>query len=621
MLKKLSLQLIFGGTVMNYKNYFKYFLLSAFLLIAWRCSTDEIAFLSPRPEALAASQLTPIGFRANWKSVLVAESYFIDVATDPNFSNILPEFRSRQTDSTSVYVPQLNVNQVYYYRIRAKMGNVISENSNIVEARTNGFAPPVSLAARNPSLFEFTAHWKAVAGANSYLLDIATNQNFEKMLTGYKDFELKDTLITVKNLSANRTYFYRVRAKRGAYSSDYSKTIGVSTDKLPKPTIFPAFEVKFDAFRIRWNSVAGAENYTLEVAQDPAFADMLKRMPTVLKDTFFLVEDLRPATNYYFRVKANAGEFSSDYSDIFIVLTAQIATPVALPAKEIEFESFKAFWKKSENADAYLLDVATDFNFTEKILDGIVVRDTSYLVKNLDLNNSYFYRLRSRNGSFISNYSNVISLKTPNIELVTALPAKNIDLRSFWAIWQSVSGAESYILEVAKDAGFSQKLTGFEKFELRDTTYLITGLLPNTNYFYRVCAKRKGFITQKSTIISLKTDELKDPRALIPKNVSFDGFTAQWETLPDVDSYVLEVSTDANFSPLLPNISNLQIKGSSFDLTGLQPSTLYYYRIKAKNGNFFTNYSNIITVVTKPIAAPIAIGAAMGLVTTVIILE
>lgn len=58
---------------------------------------------------------------------------------------------------------------------------------------------------------------------------------------------------------------------------------------------------------------------------------------------------------------------------------------------------------------------------------------------------------------------------------------------SFFANWSAVAGASSYELDVAEDPGF---LTYVPGFEARDvglvTTYEVTGLNPETTYYYRV---------------------------------------------------------------------------------------------------------------------------------------
>ena len=59
----------------------------------------------------------------------------------------------------------------------------------------------------------FTANWNAVTGANSYVLDVATDRNFTNILSSYNNENVGSTTsYKVSGLKANTTYYYRVRA-------------------------------------------------------------------------------------------------------------------------------------------------------------------------------------------------------------------------------------------------------------------------------------------------------------------------------------------------------------------------------------------------------------------------
>ena len=95
-----------------------------------------------------------------------------------------------------------------------------------------------------------------------------------------------------------------------------------------------------------------------------------------------------------------------------------------------------------------------------------------------------------------STNSNSITAKTATIPLVTALDADNVTPVSFNAKWQASAGlaVEKYILEVAKDAGFTNKVRGYDNLELgADITAVeVAGLNPDVNYFYRLRRQLAG---------------------------------------------------------------------------------------------------------------------------------
>lgn len=62
-------------------------------------------------------------------------------------------------------------------------------------------------------------------------------------------------------------------------------------------------------------------------------------------------------------------------------------------------------------------------------------------------------------------------------------------------------------------------------------------------------------------------------------------FTGSWPAVPGATGYFLDVSTNFGFTPLLPAYSNLSIGNVlTYTVTGLNPSTTYFYRVRANNG-------------------------------------
>jgi hypothetical protein len=91
------------------------------------------------------------------------------------------------------------------------------------------------------------------------------------------------------------------------------------------------------------------------------------------------------------------------------------AAPTALRATNVTASSFTVNWNSVSGATGYRLDVSTSNSFTSYILgyqNLNVGNTTSYNVVGLSAKTTYYYRLRTYNGSGTSPNSNVISVKT-----------------------------------------------------------------------------------------------------------------------------------------------------------------------------------------------------------------
>ena len=271
------------------------------------------------PTANVATNISNIGFTANWNSVNNAIGYRMDLSTENTFSNYISAYQNLDIGGvTSKNVIGLAGGTAYYYRVRAYNSGGTSTNSNIIKAKTivNPPSTPTATAATNITNTEFTANWNSVNNATGYCLDVSTDNSFSSYASGYQNLDVGG--ITSKNvtgLTGGTTYYYRVRAYNSGGTSDNSGQISIITVP-PSPTLSLPFDGAINIQinpTLSWKISNGALFYNLQISIDSNFT-ILFYDSSKITTTSQLIYNLSVKTKYYWRVSATNNGGESHYS-------------------------------------------------------------------------------------------------------------------------------------------------------------------------------------------------------------------------------------------------------------------------------------------------------------------
>lgn len=561
------------------------------------------------PVAVAATAVTSTSFTANWNSAAGAVSYSIDVATDNLFTNMVPGYNSRAAFSaTSLNVTGLS-NSIYYYRIKAYSSiNVESAYSNTMSINIGTTIPaaPFATGATNSGNTSFTASWNSVAGVTGYQLDVASDNNFSFIISGYNNLSVSGTSQNITGLLEGVVYYYRVRAVSAAGTSANSNVISY-TVAIESPVISATPGI--NSFIVTWTTIPRATNYHLDISTSNTFLSFITGYnDLVLTTTSVSVTGVTAGVTYYFRVRTTSGSVTSVNSNVGSV-TPVLNAPVAIAASGLTVNSFTANWNSVQGATSYKLDVSSD-GFTT-LLPGYngftVASGLSLPVTGLLEGTRYQYRVYAVSGSSVSASSNTIVATTILSAPVASAPTA-VTAISFMANWSSVSTATGYGLQVATDNGFNNIINNGGG---TGTSFNVTGLSVST-YYYRVfCYNSIGLQSAYSNTITVNISAIIPiaPVATTATALSTTSFTANWNSVPGATSYQLDVDEFSNsFTNLLSGFGNLSVSGTSQNITGLMGGRTFYYRVRSVNASGTSASSNVI-VCTIPIAPPVAINA------------
>ena len=225
---------------------------------------------SPCP--LYNSSVTVTGFTGNWSTPLSATDYYLQIATDSLFTNIVSGYGNLDVNLVTSYsVSGLIPGNTYYYRLRSYFVDDYSMFSPYLAVTLQNLPTVTALAATNISAEGFTANWQPASGISEYRFDLSTNNDFSSFVNGYNNYSVSSTGLTVSSLLPNSTYYYRVRSYWSGYSGPNSNVITVTTlDTAPPsaPANLSVTGIGTD-IRLEWNAVNGATSYAIYASEEP----------------------------------------------------------------------------------------------------------------------------------------------------------------------------------------------------------------------------------------------------------------------------------------------------------------------------------------------------------------
>ena len=243
---------------------------------------------------------------------------------------------------------------------------------------------------------------------------------------------------------------------------------------------------------LEWNAATGADSYTVEIATDNTFNNVVDTQ-TGLTGTSATPSGLLNSTTYYWRVSAvNTGGSSTSgiwsFTTVPAIADVPTLTAPSNNATDIALDESLS-WSAVTGAESYSLEVSDDMNFTNIIDSQSGLTDPTTIPAGLLNNETYYWHVRSHNAGGDSAWSAAWSFTTvPAIADAPILSAP-LDLSTDIALdetlsWNAVTGAESYSLEVSDDMNFTNIIDS--QSGLTDPTTIPAGLSNNVTYYWHV---------------------------------------------------------------------------------------------------------------------------------------
>ncbi|WP_369410451.1 phytase [Pontibacter qinzhouensis] len=369
----------------------------------------------------------PIAPLLNWQTVQGADAYQVQVSSRADFSTTVLNQSVRSANS--LQLSNLAYSSVFYWRVRAVQAAQNSAWSSVwsfttiapprPELTTPILLSPANLAAEVSVTPTFS--WRAAAGADTYQLQIASDDNFQDV--EFEEDEIATTTLQASSLAYSTTYFWRVRVMNSTDSSSWSSVRRFTTIAA---TLVPALASPADgATRVpvtpvlTWYSLENEATYQVQVSGRFDFSATVYDQ-AALTDTAVQISELEPSTAYFWRVRAQTATQTSDWSGVWSFTTLPVSS-VELPPPALVAPADLAgnvpvsptfSWRSTAGADAYQLQLALDEEFENVAFEESNLTVTSTQTTSLQIETTYFWRVRAMNSTDSSSWSAIRSFTT-----------------------------------------------------------------------------------------------------------------------------------------------------------------------------------------------------------------
>ena len=523
------------------------------------------------PTGLAVGSPTTSSLTISWDAITGATGYQLMRATAAGgpYSNVYTG------PADTITVAGLSSGTTYYFKVASSnAGGVSGLSGYAMGTTTPTLTAPGAPFVDGPTVSSLDVQW-APTGAPSYVAYRDTNRFGDYTLQVYSGAA---SSFTDGGLLSSKTYYYKIKASAAGALSEFSPE-GSGTTLAPVPATPTGLSVSGatqSSLYVSWNAVPGATGYYLHM--DGAAVAGYDNTTTL-----FTVTGLAPNTTYVFNVKAfNAsGESVSSTGVAGTTAAALLSPPTTVTVNGATLNSLDVTWTAVAGADSYKVYRERDaagYVFATEVPESTVTITDNGLLTGTD----YTYKVRAVNAAGDSPYSTpgsgmTLGPKAPDNIWVGDETDSTLHIN--WAVSADAVSYKLYRSAPNSASGFTAIATP------SDTLFTDTGLLPDSEYFYKVTAVDAG--TNESSFSRIESRRTWPQAASAPDtapsglgwwNATESALEIGWNYMSDV-SFNLYWSDDGGTSW----VEIYTGTATSFRHTGLTAGTSYDYEVSAEN--------------------------------------
>ena len=555
--------------------------------------------LLEKPTMLKAVKVNDTGLTLEWQKVTTAKKYFI-YRVGPNTQK-----KIGQTTTTSFKLTKLKPATDYMYAVRARTTvndrNYDSPFSSYLSVRT---APKqaTGLVAAGITDSAVNLSYSKVSGAEGYEIWKYNDATLKWEYIGASE----TTRYTVSDLSPQTNYRFKIRAY---HTANGEKLCGAFSPELKVQTkMAPVSGLKFanatgTTLSFSWNPISTATAYRVDLREydepDSAMRTVNAAQQLSNGKMTGTVTGLKVNTSYVICVRPVFGTVLG--TEQYLYATTAPAKVSSVTVKSVP-GGISLSWPAVAGAQGYevqkLVSGASwksigdtqDCNFA----DSDVVTDMVYSYRVLA-----FYKIGSV--KYYGEPSDSVSEK-PLPPAVTGLVASEVSETSFRLTWNSPQTNTEYKITLSENGAVEQTIQPYVTVNGGKTTMLVERLLAGSTYTVRIYNTVNG--TQSMPAVLTVTTMPAKVTGLAAAAAAADTVMLSWSPVRGAEYYEIQQgsATGGSFVTV-----NNHATANPCQVSGLQASTTYTFRVRAVNSNGGTAqagvYSDAVTVTTKAASA------------------
>ncbi|MCO5249808.1 MAG: T9SS type A sorting domain-containing protein [Candidatus Kapabacteria bacterium] len=554
----------------------------------------------------------PFGATLEWQAVENADSYLLQISTDPTFAETEVDTVDL-ADTTFTFVIGEVYNTTYYWRIAVVVDGCLSDWTNNFSFKTPYRSTNLISPLDNEicvSMVDNLFKWTAVESATKYRIQIADSANFNNILFDIDN--ITETEVSVLLELPMTEHYWRIKAQDANNNGLWSAARKFRTTQIQPNFVSPvdgAVGLPMEV-TLEWEELSALDLFDVRVSADPTFATTIVDT-ALLASTSLTINLPENNTVYYWQVRARLGSCVGDWSNSYMFKTL-IQPPVLL--KPDNFSSSVSIypiftWEAVDEALSYQIRVSKDslFSVIYKTSNNINSTSFTFAGEEFEEETTYYWQVRAINSDGISLWSEIFRFSTgtkpANAPLLLSPLNGAIKVPfSEDLIWRIEDEAELYRVQLALDFDFISIVIDSI---LIDTKMNIAAFVERyTNYHWRVASINKGGQGEWSNEFRFRTKDIapEDQVQLVsPSNNATElpnFFTFNWAEVDRAFGYELQIATTNNFAEGTVFYSSSSIWQNSKLVYDMPYDSQLWWRVRAWNEDGEAPWSNTWTFST-----------------------